>query len=190
MLIKRAQLDAIVRGDVGLAFRRWKRATVKAGGTLQTAVGVLAIDAVERVSMASITKADARRAGYADRASLLSELKSRTGSVYRIALRYSGADPRIALRKRSRLTSAERAELQQRLARHDQRSSAGPWTGRVLQCLSDQPGVRAADLALQLGYEKVWFKSHVRKLKTLGLTESLEVGYRLSARGRALLADA
>lgn len=31
------------------------------------------------------------------------------------------------------------------------------------------------------------FKANVRKLKELGLTESLEVGYRLSARGRALL---
>jgi transposase len=32
------------------------------------------------------------------------------------------------------------------------------------------------------------FKADVRKLKELGLTESLEVGYRLSPRGRALLA--
>ena len=32
------------------------------------------------------------------------------------------------------------------------------------------------------------FKRDVRKLKALGLTESLEVGYRLSPRGRAWLA--
>jgi hypothetical protein len=32
------------------------------------------------------------------------------------------------------------------------------------------------------------FKTDVRKLKGLGLTESLEVGYRLSPRGVALLA--
>jgi hypothetical protein len=31
-------------------------------------------------------------------------------------------------------------------------------------------------------------EADVRKLKELGLTESLEVGYRLSPRGRALLA--
>jgi hypothetical protein len=32
------------------------------------------------------------------------------------------------------------------------------------------------------------FKVNVRKLKALGLTESLEIGYRLSARGHAWLA--
>ena len=31
------------------------------------------------------------------------------------------------------------------------------------------------------------FKLNVRKLKALGLTESLEVGYRLSPRGKSLL---
>lgn len=31
------------------------------------------------------------------------------------------------------------------------------------------------------------FKPRVRQLKELGLTESLEVGYRLSPRGRAVL---
>jgi hypothetical protein len=31
------------------------------------------------------------------------------------------------------------------------------------------------------------FKRNVRKLKELGLTESLDIGYRLSPRGRALL---
>ena len=34
------------------------------------------------------------------------------------------------------------------------------------------------------------FKLNVRKLKALGLTESLEVGYRLSPRGAAFLAAA
>lgn len=38
-----------------------------------------------------------------------------------------------------------------------------------------------------LGVDKEWFKLNVRKLKNLGLTESLETGYRISPRGRALL---
>ena len=187
MLIKRALLDAIVRGEVELAFRRWKRATVKAGGTLKTAVGVLAIDSVNRVTMSSITAADARKAGFEGRATLLAELKKRDGSIYRIALRYTGEDPRIALRERARVSAAERAEIRDKLDRYDQRSSLAPWTDRVLRCLSLNPAVRAGDLASQLGYEKVWFKNNVRKLKALGLTESLEVGYRLSPRGRAFL---
>jgi hypothetical protein len=48
--------------------------------------------------------------------------------------------------------------------------------------------VRAADLAAAAGRERHPFKTDVRKLKALGLTESLEVGYRLSPRGLALLA--
>jgi hypothetical protein len=43
-------------------------------------------------------------------------------------------------------------------------------------------------LARALGAEKMRFKQDVRKLKELGLTESLEVGYRLSPRGQAVLA--
>ena len=38
-----------------------------------------------------------------------------------------------------------------------------------------------------LGQEKRRFKLYVRKLKELGLTESLPVGYRLSPRGHAVL---
>jgi hypothetical protein len=45
--------------------------------------------------------------------------------------------------------------------------------------------VRAPDLAARMGRETLPFKRDVRKLKELGLTESLEVGYRLSPRGRA-----
>jgi len=187
MLIKRAQLDAIVRGEIGLAFRRWKRPTVKAGGTLKTAVGVLAIDSVDRVTMSSITAPEARQAGFEDRATLLAELKNRDGSVYRIALRHIGDDPRIALRKQARLSAADRTKLRDKLDRYDQRSNLGPWTHRILRCLSKRPAVRAGDLASSLGYETAWFKTNVRKLKALGLTESLEVGYRLSPRGRAFL---
>ena len=55
--------------------------------------------------------------------------------------------------------------------------------GRV----SSMAGGRAGDLCRMAGQDKMSFKLNVRKLKTLGLTESLEVGYRLSPRGMALL---
>jgi hypothetical protein len=46
--------------------------------------------------------------------------------------------------------------------------------------------MRAADLAPGLGWpELAPFKLHVRKLKELGLTISLPVGYELSPRGAA-----
>ena len=47
--------------------------------------------------------------------------------------------------------------------------------------------MRAADLAASVGRETQPFKLDVRKLKGLGLTLSLEVGYRLSPRGEAFL---
>jgi biotin operon repressor len=46
------------------------------------------------------------------------------------------------------------------------------------------PGVSAAELAGRLGRDRASFKADVRKLKELGLTESLRTGYRLSPRGR------
>ncbi len=48
--------------------------------------------------------------------------------------------------------------------------------------------MRAPDLAASLGRETQPFKTDVRKLKEMGLTESLGVGYRISPRGRTVLA--
>jgi hypothetical protein len=186
MLFDRRALRGIASGQVTVAFRRWRRPTVKAGGTLQTRAGVLAIESVEPLEPAQITDADARRAGYPDRAAVLSSLRPE-GRLYRVAFRLAGPDPRVALRQRAELSPAERAELDRRLARLDAASRRGPWTAEVLRLIASRPETRAADLAAELGREKAPFKANVRKLKELGLTESLEVGYRLSPRGRAYL---
>jgi hypothetical protein len=69
----------------------------------------------------------------------------------------------------------------------DASSRSGPWTRATLRAIGDNPGRRAPDLAAAFGRETLAFKRDVRKLKELGLTESLEVGYRLSPRGRAFL---
>ena len=49
------------------------------------------------------------------------------------------------------------------------------------------PGHRVDDVARHADQDRPVFKLNVRKLKELGLTESLEVGYRLSPRGEAVL---
>jgi hypothetical protein len=185
MLFRPADLAAIAAGEVTVAFRRWKRPMAKAGGTQQTPVGVLAFDAVDRVD--DITPADARRAGFADPAAAWAMLRNREGDLYRIVLRLAGPDPRIALREDAALSEADRAEIGARLARLDRASTHGPWTEATLRAIADAPGTRAADLAERFGRERLPFKADVRKLKALGLTESLEVGYRLSPRGRAYL---
>mgnify|MGYP006921737166 CR=1 FL=1 len=55
MLLKRRFLDGIAGGSISLVFRRWRKPTVKAGGTLKTAVGVLAIDEVESTPLSKVT---------------------------------------------------------------------------------------------------------------------------------------
>ena len=184
MLFRQDVLRRIAEGEVTLAFRRWKRPTVKAGGTLRTAVGVLAIHSVEPVDERDVTDEDVRRAGAADRDALLTEGPPERG-LYRIEFSLAGPDPRVALRERSRISPTERAEIDARLARLDAASRHGPWTAAVLGLIADRPATRAPDLASSLGRETALFKADVRKLKELGLTESLERGYRLSPRGRA-----
>lgn len=187
MLLKRWVLDGIKARQIDRVYRRWTRSTVKSGGTLHTAIGVLAIDALEEVSRASITERDARRAGYATRKELLDDLRPGTGTIYCIRLRRAGADPRLALRQNAKLDDADFAAVEARLARLDGANRHGAWTGRVLRLIGARPGTRAADLADSLGRERLAFKADVRKLKRLGLTESLDVGYRLSPRGKAVL---
>jgi len=187
VLFKRPVLDGIAAGKVDRAFRRWRRPRVRRGSRLRTGVGVLEVDAVDVVTVAGITEHDARRAGFPSRAALVGELTGRDGSVYRVRLHLAGPDPRVDLRRRSRLTSDELAEVGRRLARLDAASRRGPWTAAVLSLIRDHPGTRAAELADHLDRETRAFKIDVRKLKELGLTESLEVGYRLSPRGRAVL---
>lgn len=183
---------ALADGTVTVAFRRWRRPTVRAGGTLRSPGGVLAIESVEVVPVATIGDADARAAGYPSAAALLADLRPPApgqdpATVHRIAFHRVGEDPRAALRSRADLSLAERDELRATLARIDARSRRGPWTTATLELIRDRPGVRAADLAATAGRETLKFKADVRRLKELGLTESLEVGYRLSPRGAALL---
>ena len=188
MLFKRHVLDGLADGTITVVFRRWARPRVRAGSKLRTAVGVLSVDAVSELDLAGITDDDARRSGFASRTALLDDLASqRDGHVYRIALHVAGPDPRVELRGRDALTGGELAEVERRLARLDAASRHGAWTLAVLRLIRDRPEVRAGDLAPTRGQETLAFKRDVRKLKELGLTESLEVGYRLSARGRAVL---
>jgi len=174
-------------GSVTVAFRYWRRATVKGGGTLVTPVGVLAIEAVERVTLRDISAADARAAGYPGRAALVADFgkhRRPATALHRIAFHYLGEDPRRALREDDQLDDDELDRIRQRLASMDRHRA---WTRDMLELIRDNPATRAPDLAASRGRETLPFKADVRKLKALGLTESLRVGYRLSPRGRAVL---
>jgi hypothetical protein len=189
MLFEQRLWAGLADGTVTVTFRRWKRPRARVGGRHRTPVGVLAVDAVAEVDPAAITEADARAAGFASLAELRRRLdRHGDGPVYRVDFHHAGADPREALRRADDLTGEELAGLRARLDRLDRAARDGPWTLATLRLIGDRPEVRAADLAAAAGRERHAFKADVRKLKELGLTESLEVGYRLSPRGRALLA--
>ncbi|BDG70978.1 hypothetical protein [Roseomonas fluvialis] len=187
MLFRRAVLEGIAAGRITLAFRRATRPPARPGGTLLTPVGQLAFDAVATVDPASLTARDAQQAGFPDLAALRAALARGEGAVHRVVLRLAGPDPRIALRAQAGLSAAEADALRQRLGRIDRASPQGAWTRRAIEAIAAAPGRRAGDLAAGLGFETAVFKTRVRQLKALGLTESLETGYRLSPRGQALL---
>jgi hypothetical protein len=181
-------LESIAAGRVDLAFRRWAKPAVKAGGSQRTAIGVVRFDAVDPVDLHDVTDRQARRAGFADRGALAAELaRHRDGQLYRIRLHREGADPRVALREDDTLDDDAIAAITTRLDRLDRASSHGAWTRQTLALIRDHPTVRAPDLAVSVGRETQPFKLDVRKLKNLGLTISLRVGYELSPRGRAYL---
>ena len=187
MLLKQETLRGIENGSITVAFRRWQRPTVKAGGTLLTSIGQLAVESVEVVNLEEITEKEAAAAGFSSLTSLQSQLLQRAdGDFYRVRLSLEDPDPRIALRG----TIPDGAEVDVilgRLSRLDSRGGSGPWTRHVLTLLGERSGERAAGLAEDFGMNKAGFKAKVRKLKALGLTESLKIGYRLSPRGEAVL---
>ncbi len=187
-MFRAAVLDGIRAGTVTVAFRHWRSPRVLPGTRLRTRIGLVEIRAVEPVSPADVTDDDARRAGSSSAAGLLAAFPGAPDrTLYRIELAYAGEDPRVALRADAGPGAVP--ELVAALVRMDRTARRGPWTRAVLQMIADRPAVRAPDLAPLLGYpDTLTFKRDVRRLKELGLTESLPVGYRLSPRGEAVLA--
>ena len=183
-----AELAAIRAGDVDVAFRRWDRPRVRVGTRMRTAVGLVEVTSVDRVPVSSLAAADARRAGAASLAALRQGLDRLHPDrpVYRIGLRYAGVDPRGALRE-AVPDAAEIDAIGAWLDRLDRASPTGPWTRATLLLIDELPATRAPDLAQRMGRDTPSFKQNVRKLKERGLTESLDIGYRLSPRGAAVL---
>ena len=189
MLIPAAIARGVADGSVTLAYRRWAQPRVRVGSTFRTSAGVIRVDAVSAVDPAAITDEDARAAGVARADTVRRRLRDdETLTTYRVTLSWAGPDPRVALRSAADLTDEDVAAIDVRLERLDRASSHGPWTMAVLDVIRRRPATRAADLASEeFGRERDPFKIDVRKLKNLGLTHSLEVGYELSPRGEEYL---
>ena len=181
-----SQVKAIIIGTVTLTFRKWTRAQARAGGRYRTGGHLIEAIDVRTVLAREITDADARRAGEQSASAIWDRLEvAGDDVVYRIELRYVGPDDRIERRNDATLDDRKRAAIQARLDRFDRASKTGPWTLKTLQLIARHPGVVSTTLARKMGSDRPSFKIKVRKLKELGLTESLEIGYRLSPLGEA-----
>jgi hypothetical protein len=190
MLFVAEHWEGLRDGSITQAFRAWKRPTVRAGGTLQSPGGLLAIDAVDVIDPSDVTAADAHAAGARTVDEVLAEVlgplrDDDSRRLYRIRFHRLGDDPRLALREDDDLTDDDRSAIDERLARWDRASPTGPWTAAVLAAIADHPGEVSTVLASELGVERMKLKGRIRQLKGLGLTISLGVGYRLSPRGEA-----
>jgi hypothetical protein len=189
MLFSADAWPRLADGSITLTVRTWTKPQAKTGGRYRVAGMLLEATDVRQVRADALTEDDAVAAGEAT----LDDLLHRLGTpepdrlLWRVALRFVGQDDRAERRVQDDLSADELADLRARLDRMDHRSSNGPWTRATLRLIEKYPGVVSTALARQTGQERPVFKVNVRKLKELGLTESLDVGYRLSPRGTALL---
>jgi hypothetical protein len=185
MLFRQPFLEGVQRGKLSLAFRRWHRPRVKVGTKLRTEIGVVEVVRIEPIMEIEITGRDAELAGYGNKQELLQVLREYpAGQLFRIQLEYAGADPRIELRNTDALSVEEFEQIRRTLQGYER---SDRWTRQVLDLISEHEAIVARKLAAQLDLETAVFKRRVRQLKELGLTESLEIGYRLSSRGQAYL---
>jgi len=188
MLFKQKYLALIAKGDVNTAFRKWKKPTIKTDGTLIIPIGQLKMISVSPIDYEQISDQDIKAAGYNSRNELDRELSTKKeGGLYKITFKLLGEDPRIALREIDEISEEEFTKIENKLARLDSGGAVKNWTLKVLRSIRDHPERRAADLAIDLDYDKLWLKPSIRKLKGMGLTISLPVGYKLSPRGEEVL---
>lgn len=196
MQFRAADYARIAAGELTLTFRRWRRPQARAGRRYRIGTGIVMVEDVRRIEAKEITPAEARAAGCQSVQEVLETIEQnrrrgadRIAPLYRIALRYAGEeeDPRARLAANEDLDNTETAALLERLRKMDARSRRGAWTAATLAAIAGLPGQRARDLAAAQGCNITQFKADVRKLKALGLTISMETGYKLSPRGRVVL---
>ncbi|HEY6725214.1 MAG TPA: ASCH domain-containing protein [Polyangiaceae bacterium] len=192
LLFQKAFHEGLKSGAITLTYRHWPKARVKAGGRYRChPIGVLEVDGITRVKVKDITTDDALRSGFETREALVNYLAggpagrmSDATELFRVELHYAGDGDRVALALEAELSPQDVQTLQKKLAKLDADS---PWTLDTLRTIEQHPRVAARILAQKLGRDRDPFKIDVRKLKHLGLTQSFEVGYELSPRGKAFL---
>jgi hypothetical protein len=187
MLFTATTLRGLTEGRVNCTYRRWEVVRPKVGSRFTTSAGVVEVTSIAPAEEEQLTDQDAADAGFDSVAALVKWTSAKGhGDLYRIGIDLAGPDPRLALRRSAKLGPADVSVLSARLDRMD-RAAEQPWTHSILRQIQRLPGVVSTELAAEAGQERRAYKLRVRRLKALGLTESLRRGYRLSPRGRAYL---
>ena len=170
-------------GKVTVSYRSWRRPHAKVGGVYRLRPnGAVRVTDLRVVRLREIPAAEAVRAGFASADAVAAFLKlPLDATVTKVEFELAGDD----VPARPPALNAEQALA--RLHATD-RCSAAPWTSGALLLIRANPAVRAGDLAPLMDMETPKFKANVRKLKALGLTRSLETGYRLTDLGEQVAA--
>ena len=187
MLFTAATLRGLTEGRVSCTYRRWDVVRPKVGSRFTTSAGMVEVTSISTAEEDQLTERDAADAGFDSVVDLIKWCRAKgSGDLYRIGIILAGPDPRIELRRTDKLDPADVAALNAKLDRMD-RAAEQPWTRNTLRQIQRLPAVVSTELAAEMGQERQAYKLRVRRLKALGLTESLERGYRLSPRGEAYL---
>lgn len=191
MLFAGTDRDGVADGRITAAYRRWAEARVVEGRIYRTNAGRIEIESVSEVTpeLVADNDADVAAAGRNNAKDVRRRLRG-TEEWPTFLIRFhlvEGPDPREELAASADLSSEDLQDLKDRLAKLDSLSRHGTWTTETLRLIQAKPATRAGDLAAEVGRDMAGFKIDVRKLKNLGLTHSLEVGYQLTPRGQAYL---
>src|SRR5687768_4000115 len=98
LLFTKSSHAGLLSGAITITFRAWDKPRVKVGGRYRChPIGVLEVDAIDRVCVSDIDESDAKRAGFESREALTTYLSSATGkpissstSLYRVVLHHAG----------------------------------------------------------------------------------------------------
>ncbi len=187
-------LDGLVSGAVTVTFRRWTTAKVRAGGRYRAhPIGVMVVDAIERVPFSAVTPAEARMAGFRSLRELREYLLQGSDEplkpaslLFKVTMHHGGDGDFVPGALDASLDADEAHEIEATLALLDEKATER-WTADTLKLIELHPRVAASRLAKEAGRPTPEFKADVVKLKKLGLTQSFEVGYQISPKGETFL---
>ena len=175
--------QGILAGRITVSFRNWKRPHAAVGGVYRLRPsGAVRVTGVRSVRLSDMEPDDLRRSGFDSVAAVAAFLRlPQSATVTRVEFELT--EEPVA----KPLPELSVDEVAIRLQAIDRRSAA-PWTIGVLTLIRAHPATRAGDLAPEMGWETPAFKANVRKLKRIGLTQSLETGYSLTDLGEQVAA--